>query len=349
MQLHWQLSKAVHPNVHVHLLSKHCNFTYNHIRSIIKDVSEPGEQWKRPVYIAIHETIISSNVYTDGASLISLNNGILRWSNCTITNNSYYVNIVTLNLSYMRILGYLYIMKNHARYILNKESAYIIIQNCSKLTVSQNIAYAVMTAELLHDTQSKQLCYFQLGKVAHSEAVFFKYTPFIYQMAVTDNIYTAPIQLTNGNICFKICISKNIKITISETFPNLTKISISKGDIRVVPSSICKCTDLTDYQCTSHELGFTSPGQTLKTNLIVPRSLSSNNSVILLVETAHLPPAGCRVTKATEMSQVHTSPGCNQYHYTVWSNRIECELYLSMEGIPEIFYVKLLPCPVGFL
>ena len=168
----------------------------------------------------------------------------------------------------MRILGYLYIMKNHARYILNiRESAYIIIQNCSKLTVSKNIVYAVMTSELSHDTQLKQLCYFQLGRVAYSEAVLFKYTPFIYQMAVTDNIYTAPIQLTNGNISFKLCISANIiKTAMSENFPNLTKISVSKGDIRVIPSSICKCTNLTDYHCTSHELGHIFPGQTLTTN-----------------------------------------------------------------------------------
>jgi len=48
------------------------------------------------------------------------------------------------------------------------------------------------------------------------------------------------------------------------------------------------------------------------------------------------------------MSQSHTNTGYNQYNYTTWSDKTECELYLSAEGIPEIFYVKLQPCPVGF-
>ena len=68
---------------------------------------------------------------------------------------------------------------------------------------------------------------------------------------------------------------------------------------------------------------------------------------MLIVETAKLPQNGCRVTKAVEMI-THSNTGCNQYNYTVWSDKTECELYLSTEGIPEIFYVTLLPCLVGF-
>ena len=48
------------------------------------------------------------------------------------------------------------------------------------------------------------------------------------------------------------------------------------------------------------------------------------------------------------MTQAHPDTGCNQYNYTVWSDKSECELYLSTGGVTEIFYVKLLPCPLGF-
>ena len=66
------------------------------------------------------------------------------------------------------------------------------------------------------------------------------------------------------------------------------------------------------------------------------------------METSHLSLNSCEGIKVVETSQTHTNTGCNQYNYTVWSNKTECELYLSADGIPEIFYVKLLPCPVGF-
>ena len=129
---------------------------------------------------------------------------------------------------------------------------------------------------------------------------------------------------------------------------NITNIGIDKKDIGIISSSICKCTNSSEYDCTSHELGETFPGQTLTTKLIVPRFLLSRESVSLVVETAHLPANGCIITRATEMVQMHTNINCNQYNYTVWSDKSDCELYLSAEGIAEIFYVKLLPCPVGF-
>ena len=68
----------------------------------------------------------------------------------------------------------------------------------------------------------------------------------------------------------------------------------------------------------------------------------------LAVETVDIPANGCITTRATEMTQTHTTTGCNQYNYTVWSDKTECELYLSTEGIPEILFVELLPCPVEF-
>ena len=67
-----------------------------------------------------------------------------------------------------------------------------------------------------------------------------------------------------------------------------------------------------------------------------------------MVETANLPSNGCIVTRATEITQAHSNTGCNQYNYTVWSDKTECELYLSAKRMPEIFYVKLLPCPFHY-
>ena len=129
---------------------------------------------------------------------------------------------------------------------------------------------------------------------------------------------------------------------------NTTIKRIDRSDIRIIPSSICNCTSSTNYDCYVHEIGAVSPGQTLTVYFVVPHLLQHRNSMTLAVETANLPSNGCIITSATEMLQTHTTTGCNQYNYTVWSDKTECELDLSAEGIPEIFYVKLLPCPLGF-
>ena len=59
---------------------------------------------------------------------------------------------------------------------------------------------------------------------------------------------------------------------------------------------------------------------------------------------------GCEIINAYEIFQTHLLNKCNEYNYTIWydGNASECELYLGTEELPEIFYVNLLPCPVGF-
>ena len=161
---------------------------------------------------------------------------------------------------------------------------------------------------------------------------------------------TAPMHLLEYEVYFTQCtlIYGDTSHYLFTNIVNITNIGIDKKDIGIIPSSICKCTNSSEYDCTSHELGETFPGQTLTTKLIVPRFLLERDSVTLTVETAHLPANGCIITRTTEMVQMHTNIDCNQYNYTVWSDKPDCELYLSAEGITEIFYVKLLPCPVGF-
>ena len=129
---------------------------------------------------------------------------------------------------------------------------------------------------------------------------------------------------------------------------NRTLKTIDRGDIGIIPSSICQCVNLTEYKCTSHELGKIYPGQTISTKLIVPRLIVPQNSITLTVLNKDLPQNGCRVTNVNEISQRHAKPTCNEYNYTIWSNKNSCELYLDSVDSMEIFYVDLQPCPLGF-
>ena len=46
---------------------------------------------------------------------------------------------------------------------------------------------------------------------------------------------------------------------------------------------------------------------------------------------------------------MHSSHGCNEYNYTIWSSEKSCKLYLESDESIDTFYVTLKPCPVGFI
>ena len=269
-----------------------------------------------------------------------------------IANNTFYKSLIQLNYSsFITITGFLFIYNNHVRIIFKiVEGSYIKLTFHSVLVAEHNVVYTVFAQEMIHNP--RQSCYFQSCLDLPS-----KRTSCRFKIVIVNNKYTAPLHLSAYQTYFKNCewdIDKNAHakpddillqpINVSESI-----LSISKDNIGIIPSSICKCHDSSKYECKSHRLSQVFPGQTITINLIVPNLISSSsNTVILVVETAHLPPYGCRITKPTEMSQINTNTGCNQYGYTKWSDKTECKLYLSAEGISEKFYVKLLPCPVGF-
>ena len=178
------------------LLILKCKFTHNIAVSIIQNGYKLERQWRQPININIIDTIITKNVHNDGNSLISLNNGMIRCENSKIMNNSYYKNIVQLNLSYIKLVGNIRILNNHARNIFNTiEFSYTIpTGQCDKcmILISQNTVYSVLAKEprLYKTKQTRQLCYFQVlgdGKIFYNRN---------YKIEITNNIYTAPNTFT---------------------------------------------------------------------------------------------------------------------------------------------------------
>ena len=318
-----------------------CNFHHNHIPNIIKQTSREVN-WRQLVTVVITSTVIFSNTFNEGHNLISMDNGVISFHKSIIINNIFYDNIVKLSLSSMNI-GSLYIFSNHARHILKiVETSYILIRKKSTLIATNNTVYSVLAQELYRE-ETHTLCYFQL-----SEPNFIN-----THIEIVHNMCTSPMHLFDNEAYFNRCkliYSDTLTIIRQFKFTNIIDISnigIDRNDIGIIPSSICKCTNSFKYECATHELGSVFPGQTITAKLIVPR-LSLSSLAPLIVESARLPANGCRITRAAEMVQMHTSAYCNMYNYTVWSDKPDCELYLSVEGIAEIFYIKLLPCPAGF-
>ena len=59
----------------------------------------------------------------------------------------------------------------------------------------------------------------------------------------------------------------------------------------------------------------------------------------------------CSIIESYQLSQTHLSHGCNNYSYTLWpshKNITECELFVGLKGVPEMFFVGIKHCPKGF-
>ena len=111
---------SVSPDCALKLLINNCKFNHNHMPSIITQSSKLGVNWKQLVRLSTKNVIISSNTHNEGNNMISMYNGEIQCSKTTITNNTYYENIIELNLSYMNIAvkGYLDISNIYARHVL---------------------------------------------------------------------------------------------------------------------------------------------------------------------------------------------------------------------------------------
>lgn len=175
-----------------------------------------------------------------------------------------------------------------------------------------------------------------------------------YAIIWLENKFTSPSHLS-GNI-FDNCTwltdtafdTSTAKTVFDKVLTRNNKI-IDEERMGIIPSYICLCTNSSHYNCSSHEVGAIYPGQTLRVKFIMPNlQPMSYTSTRLTVISRNCPSQGCAVLKGSEISQSHDHHGCNEYNYTVWSKLKKCELYLELMDSTEIFYVNLMPCPLGF-
>ena len=120
--------------------------------------------------------------------------------------------------------------------------------------------------------------------------------------------------------------------------------------------SICHCPHDSPYNCTVDMLGPVYPGKKLQVELCISQ-VESDKDFALHVETlsASLPNSACKLVHQAEL--VNTiSKYSKLFNFTIISDfyvisDIEfCELFLTvLPFFQAVFYVELLPCPVGFV
>ena len=340
---------------------RNCTFKQNYAVYVIKSRSEVQMLWQLSHYIIIEATNISSNRHKNGSNIISITNGQLKFADVVnVTNNSYYFSVIFLYLSILKFNGTCIISSNLARHILAaKEGSYYMLKFNSTVQIANNTVVSVLSYSTVYNERLGEVCCFQFWKygqnldssVANNETLN-------YRIEMINNIYAAPIHLVKPpssscswlpNTAFQNAKAGDVYSRVLK----VTTLSIDKSNIGIIPSSICKCNSSSYYNCNSHHLGITYPGKTLTVKLIVPALIYSSISSIQLIAKVgnyKLPDESCTIIEVTETTQVKFDHGCNEFNYTVWSKRSECELYLTENHLSgtEIFYVTLLSCPIGF-
>jgi len=338
----------------------HCNIYHNHMVTVMEITSKVKVLWQMSLFINIASTNMSFNKHIDGVNLISTTNSIIKLSGLvTIQNNSYYYSIFMLRMSLLKFYGESKVYGNQVRHVFKgKEGSYYLVNEYSKITITHNTVFNVLSQSEVYDEHYQQICYFQFfSRNGSLDELINQNKNLSYEIVMLDNIYTAPLHMLNisstfPNDCTWLAGTAFNEAKSSDVYNrtvNRTIKGIDKRNIGIIPSSICHCVNSTKYECTSHELGTIYPGQNISTKLIIPRLISiSQNYIILTALNKNLPPYGCEIIRINEISQTHFKSDCNKYNYTIWSDKDTCEIYLSSTDSMEIFYVNLLPCPLGF-
>ena len=117
---------------------------------------------------------------------------------------------------------------------------------------------------------------------------------------------------------------------------------------------VCYCYMNNTYDCSLDVLGPVFPGQVLQVDLCVPHESDKDEIFTLYIDTHNkfLPNSACKVAHQSQLISTITSLS-KTYNFTIVSNfTTECELFLTAQPdlykIYDVFYVKLLPCPIGF-
>ena len=261
--------------------------------------------------------------------------------------------------------GFTNFSSNYARFVLlGKEGSYYVHTENSKVYISNNFVYTLSRTSLTYTKDSKEICIDQFitQNSTSLDKAFKNGSKLNFVVIQENNVYTVPKYEINflvnetytvdcvwlANTAFQT--TKSTKV-LNSVF-SIERKHANKTDIGKIPSGLCPCSSKDEYNCSKHEIGSIFSGQTLTVKLIMPETgnAKAENRYTTMMAKQYNSTLGCHIINAYEISQTHLSHECNEYNYTIWydGNSSECELYLGIEEVPEIFYVNLLPCPVGF-
>ena len=319
--------------------------------------------WQLSNHVHIQTIRILSNRHFNGQNLLSVTNCWMNFSGMTIiANNSLYENIMKLHLSGTIFQHNITIVSNTARQIFY--GSHVLIHENTTLNVSFNTVYMVAQQALTVGVSARLVCGVQfysdkgnLDKVSVTEWSF--------KVIALNNTHMTSKHVLGSILLHTKCRwlagtafhKRNSTEVYKHTF-NIRNLVISNANERIIPLSVCKCEnsglDTKSPDCHSSHLGSIFPGETLTVQLSVQKHWIShrNSSMAIIVENSS-DQDNCSIVHASELSQSHFNDisKCNSYRYTLWPKNVtikECQLFIGLQNMPEMFYVQVKLCPKGF-
>ena len=333
------------------------NTTFDKNYGKVLSVSNSGD--RKPVLImngtvAIINTICKikyDNIFYALNFDVTLNGTIV------IRNNSVYLGSV-LVFEYARVYFHRVVNfpENNCTQIISLKSqpTYITVEEFTNITFTQNTFAQPISVEPDNDYYKLYpLCFFQYVTLRNTSNMPTNHYTIVFNnnsgsqtithIQLSISYYTSHCRWL-PNTTFYGYHPKIINQQIIHTYNEATQLNHH--------TEICYCSQIGVYNCSIDTLGPMYPGQRLQVGLSVPYN---EETTIVYAEThaTSLPKSTCRIAHQNELVNILTNYR-RTLNFTIVSKvSTECELFLTAQPDRykhnEAFYVRLLPCPLGFV
>ena len=341
-----------------HITISESTFYRNKKTNFIKVNSESQISYVT-TYLFIYAVNISCNEHDDGDSLIHITNGrILFHKSVFLNQNRYYENIISLQSSMILFGYYTEISGNYARHIVKAQSnSLLFVHVFTTVNISHNVVYKTTKQVSALEKQAVPICPLQSYDIEHK---ILDINDISYRLLLLHNTEMISKILPTDIISYvnKKCTwlegsyYQKMNVNISTAYHKIVKSNHTfvnkENKKRLIPLSVCPCLSNGSYNCYEAHVYSVFPGQLLHMNLIVSPRWSDVFSTIVAANTID---DDCSIVDGQQLSQTHFNNGCNIYSYTFWPNKEsikECKLFIGLSEMPEMFYVEIKPCPMGF-
>ena len=229
---------------------------------------------------------------------------------------------------------------------LNGKWQYITLKNFATLEILLNTVYNQLISVARTYNHPFQYCLFQLILTTHNN------TENIHIEVIGNIEKGVDAQRSNSSLNE---LSSHCKLTI---FPNVDKTILYNKIINYEKrlgnhTTVCFCQQFPHFDCSVDELGPIYPGQILTADLCLPYNYEDIGLLYTETYNNNLPVTACKVIDRDNYKYSFTGNHSKSINFTIASHSpSRCELFLTAQPDLythyDVFYVKLLPCPLGF-
>ena len=346
-----------------YIVIENCTFHNNKDVRLLEIAREHGALPNTITYVFLLNLVVSNNDDENfDSDLILVTNGYVNLANNVFIANYYkHRSIISFHSSMIYFKLSNTFINNKARYIIKAQRGSVFFIQCfATVYIVDNVAYKVLVQENPLDNLGVPICPLQV--YGNEQSI---------QSDDLDGINCTFLLLNNTEMISKSLpdhlfpsINTNCKwyedtifelINVSTVYHKTIKSTntvINNTSERIIPLTVCTCKQKDTYNCYDANLGSVFPGQTLHIKLFVSHWWSSRSTSSLTIIVTNTKDDDCSIVDNYQLSQSHPiSHSCNNYSYTIWPHSrhtTECKLFIGLSEIPEMFYVQIKPCPVGF-